>query len=37
MDKLKKIIFDIEVDIDRKTSSYNMLLLILSFLGIIFY
>ena len=36
MDKLKKIIFDIEVDIDRKTSKYIMLLLILSGLGIIF-
>jgi len=36
MDKLKKIIFDIEVDIDRKTSKYIMLLLILSILGIIF-
>jgi|TARA_B100000902_G_scaffold388958_1_gene435374 hypothetical protein len=36
MDKLKKIIFDIEVDIDRKTSKYIMLLLILSVLGIIF-
>ena len=36
MDKLKKIIFDIEVDIDRKTSKYIMLLLMLSILGIIF-
>ncbi len=36
MDKLKKILFDIEVDIDRKTSKYIMLLLILSILGIIF-
>jgi|TARA_R100000030_G_C3234304_1_gene119009 hypothetical protein len=36
MDKLKKILFDIEVDIDRKTSKYIMLLLILSVLGIIF-
>ena len=36
MHKLKKIIFDIEVDIDRKTSKYIMLLLILSVLGIIF-
>ena len=36
MDKLKKLIFDIEVDIDRKTSKYIMLLLILSVLGIIF-
>jgi hypothetical protein len=36
MDKLKKIIFDIEVDIDRKTSKYIMLLLILSVLGIVF-
>jgi|TARA_R100001443_G_scaffold7420_1_gene16731 hypothetical protein len=36
MDKFKKIIFDIEVDIDRKTSKYIMLLLILSVLGIIF-
>ena len=36
MDKLKKIMFDIEVDIDRKTSKYIMLLLILSVLGIIF-
>ena len=36
MDKLKKIIFDIEVDIDRKTSKYIMLLLILIVLGIIF-
>jgi len=36
MDKFKKIIFNIEVDIDRKTSKYIMLLLILSVLGIIF-
>ena len=36
MDKFKKILFDIEVDIDRKTSKYIMLLLILSVLGIIF-
>ena len=36
MDKLKKIIFDIEVDMNRKTSKYIMLLLILSVLGIIF-
>jgi hypothetical protein len=36
MVKFKKIIFDIEVDIDRKTSKYIMLLLILSVLGIIF-
>ena len=36
MDKFKKTIFDIEVDIHRKTSKYIMLLLILSVLGIIF-
>ena len=36
MDKLKKLIFDISVELDRKTSKYIMLLLILSVLGIIF-
>ncbi len=36
MNKLKKIIFDIEVDIDRRSSKYIMLVFILSIIGIIF-